>query len=176
MKEIEACGAKCYPVSRVGHDEWLESLLQGLADPFVVLDTDVVFHEVIEDFQHAGPMAGAFEPQHHNPVTDAVHWARLHPSVLFVNPRLIRERLRAWYCKHSGPAVPMFGYMVRQQWLPHPSGLHFADTACLLYNAIGGDPFRNPCGTGSPTCTVDRGRRSQANRSGAARCPHVGHR
>lgn len=152
---LDECSAKLFTRSTpqthcLRHDDWIESLLVGLEQPIVICDTDMVFHESVEDWAFDHPLAGAFEPTHWNPVTNAIHWARLHTSLLFVNPFYIRHTVKA--CLFNDvphvDTLPKPDLLVKQTWIPNtynhidgPSKMVFADTGCRLYRLIGGQAF-----------------------------------
>ena len=137
-KEIHAAVVRS---SAGQHDEWIDGLLRDQRDPIVIADTDMVFYERVEHWNFRHPLAGAYEPRHVNPVTKVVHWDRLHTSLLFVRPQDLRGRTdgRTWRL----PRLPfkVQDDLIRQRWIPTPTGLVFADTGCLLYQATGGDHF-----------------------------------
>lgn len=123
------------------HDRWLADLIATHSDEFVVCDTDMVFHESVEDWQFDGPMAGALEPRHRNPTTNLDHMERLHTSLLFLKPEKIRDRYHQW-SKGLPPVVfPELDDLVLQHIIPGPIPTLFADTAALLGHAVGMEPF-----------------------------------
>lgn len=139
-KEAERVGAHLYGSIDWRHDAWIDRLLQGNS-PIVICDTDMVFHESVEDWQFAEPLAGALEPDHCNPVSQARHLKRLHTSLLFARPVEIRDRVRQWCAQRPQVPYHVAPQLVRQQWLPLFGQTWFADTCALLCDAIGGQSF-----------------------------------
>lgn len=88
-------GARVLPRDHNRHDLWLEQRILMEMAPFVILDTDMVFHESMESIQCNLGLAGPWEPSHRNPVTGMRHHARLHTCCLFVDPAQVRRALRA---------------------------------------------------------------------------------
>jgi len=93
----EAVGASVTGRDHTRHDHWLERRILMEYQPFVICDTDMVFHASLEDvgFLPMVGIMGPYEPSHFNPVTRMRHAERLHTCLLFVHPERIRDQLRA---------------------------------------------------------------------------------
>lgn len=76
------------------HDHWLEHLILRAQSPFVIVDTDMVFHASMEGVATPEPLVGPWEPTHLNPVTGMQHQGRLHTCCLYVDPSAVRFALR----------------------------------------------------------------------------------
>jgi hypothetical protein len=142
LNQAKQVGAILVPAKRTTHDAWVkERLLTEKDGNHVICDTDMVFFRSIENWEFDHPFAGDLEPTHRNPVTAARHWERLHTSLLFFRPSDLRKWILLWKAKRPNVNCPQDPDLVSQQWLPSPEGLQFADTACLLYQAISGEEF-----------------------------------
>jgi len=87
-------GAVVHERNHTRHDLWLEQRILMEMKPFVICDTDMVFHASMEDIPCQRPMVGPWEPEHVNPVTGMRHHARLHTCCMYLDPAAIRETLR----------------------------------------------------------------------------------
>lgn len=125
------------------HDRWIESLVATEIEPFWIVDPDVVFHDSMETLSMPGEphLVGRLEPAWDCELTRALHVERLHTCCLWVNPSLVRERMRAQQAAHPcGPFAPeMLG--VRQTYVPERGVVRFYDTMAGIYQTIGGTPF-----------------------------------
>lgn len=68
------------------HPEWIRHVITENTGWNVICDTDMVFHEKVEDweFQHT-PMAGWYVPQFLCPYTKATTCSRIHTSLMWLN-------------------------------------------------------------------------------------------
>lgn len=125
------------------HGEWIETLLEVEDQPFWICDTDIIFHGRVEDL-FARPdgrlFAGRYEPEFTDRWLNCLHVARLHPSLMWFNPRALRAAIRAWPGKH-----PAFNtverLMIRWTFIPRAGGMTFYDTCAGLHHALGGTKF-----------------------------------
>lgn len=146
-KECEKVSANCsnrtiYPTV---HNRWISELIRDKSEPFFICDTDVIFHENFErfdfDFQ-AKALAGRLIPRFFDEVTGCITYERLHTSLLYINPMIIRRQVASFKSKLCTQSP----FYVDQDLVdPLMSVIHkqpyFHDTASQLYNAIGGKAF-----------------------------------
>jgi hypothetical protein len=133
----------------IEHHDWIRRLFREETDPFFVLDTDVGFWENFEhfDFSNAA-MAGRYVPQFFCRFANAITRPRLHTCLLYIDPVQVRNQVDAYasqfpdtYCTPR----PSLRDLVFPRYIPYKFGAvtknYFHDTCCLLYQAIGGQPF-----------------------------------
>jgi hypothetical protein len=126
------------------HSQWIEALIRDEVSPFWICDTDMVFHRAVEDWfprpAAAQLFAGRYEPEFFERWTQSQHVARLHPSLMWFNPRPLRAAIRAWPGKH-----PFFNSvektLIRWTFIPVAGKLCFYDTCAGLHHALGGELF-----------------------------------
>lgn len=140
-------GAVSYISTMQSHGQWIEGLIAYERDPFWIVDTDTVFFGKVEHWLDHWPdngsalFAGRYEPDFIDPWTKAVHVARLHPSMMWINPVPLRAAIRGW------PGKPEFfdsvqKNLIQWHWVPRNFSLHFYDTMAGLWQAgLGGVPF-----------------------------------
>lgn len=125
----------------ISHDHWVETLIKNENEPFFICDTDVVFSGEVEGFR-APMFGGRFEPEFHEEWTDSIHIARLHPSVMYLDPVAIRCAIREWRGRHIPSYFPnAIASLVRQQFLCKDGKTLFYDTCAGLHHAFGGTRF-----------------------------------
>lgn len=123
------------------HHVWLEQLLANETEPSVLLDTDVVIYENVEGWQFETALAGARIPEWQDEFTNAITRARLHPSLLFVNPVKYREAVAKYESQFPvTPFNPLIN-LVYPICQPFKQRAYFSDTLSLAYHAIGGTAF-----------------------------------
>lgn len=141
-----AAGARLVHTCAQSHDAWVEALLLRETRPFFIVDTDVVFFESLEeafDGDRDIELAGRLEPEFLEESTGAVHVDRLHTAVMYVNPELLRPRMRAWSGRFPAPwgNTAQMG-LVRQQFIPRGRQFPlFYDTTAGLWQAGLGVPL-----------------------------------
>lgn len=117
------------------HGEWINFITEHARSPFWICDTDVAFWSKVEG--GSGALCGRLIPEFRDPVTGMLTARRLHPSLLRINPQMVRYRT---------PETTSFN-PVPNLWqaasIPTADGWVFHDTASLAYNAFGGDAFTN---------------------------------
>lgn len=131
---------------RTIHHQWIEDIVTAAmgeekSEPFWFCDTDIVFWDEIT-FRGANPgvaIAGRYIPSFQD-VNFTRCWTheRLHPSLLYVNPKVLKEKLDEFI--KGFPPTP-FNPLVN---LFHPIHLppdEFHDTCGLLHRAVGGHRF-----------------------------------
>lgn len=136
-------GAQYVNIPMHSHGQWIENILSNEREPFWICDTDIVFFDKVQDWFTGSDelFAGRYEPEFWEEWTRTIHVARLHPSLMWINPQLLRAAMRAW------PGKQEFFNVVQQnliQWNIVPqSGRDqlFYDTCAGLYHALGGLRF-----------------------------------
>lgn len=154
MVESKLGESKCLTIEPTIHHKWIEQLLVTETEPFIILDTDMVFWKDCEWFDYADyPMAGRLIPQFFDPFTNCISKPRMHGSFLYLNPARIKQEIEAWRSNFpdtpfNPPANLIYPVMVP---LPPPREIEpfskpkrgvFYDTCALLYQAIGQDRER----------------------------------
>lgn len=123
------------------HHLFVEELCLTQQEPFALLDTDVCFYESVEDWKFSESLAGWRIPEFQDEFTGARTRARLHTSLLFVDPVMLRQDIAAYEAQFPvtpfNPLVNLFHPLC----LPFKSSGYFHDTASLLYHAVGGQAF-----------------------------------
>jgi hypothetical protein len=130
---------------RTIHHEWIESLVSTEDDPFVLLDTDVLFWRRCEHWRFERQLAGRLIPEYFDPWANCITRPRLHGSHLWIRPREVRPAIDSYRSQFPvtpfNPGANLF-YPV---YLPYAEKgqltNYFHDTCCLLYHAIGGEAF-----------------------------------
>lgn len=142
-------GAKFDNYPEVAHGVWIESLIYSENDPFIICDTDITLHQKVEHwFKNSDKLfAGRYEPEFYEPWTQSQHVSRLHPSLMWFNPRLLRAVIRSWPGNH-----PFLNsaqkHLIQWSFVPSNGSLLFYDTCAGLHHAFGGVAFtkeQNDC-------------------------------
>lgn len=79
------------------HADWIKYLIQTNDEPFIICDKDIVFYENMEeDFirNQNKALYGRLLPQFYDIVSKATSLKRFHPSLLLLNPKYIKERIK----------------------------------------------------------------------------------
>jgi hypothetical protein len=123
------------------HHQWLEELFAREQEPFIVLDCDTVFYEPVEGWKFDKSLAGWRIPEWFDAFAGAVTMARLHTSLLFVDPVKVRAEVEAYHSQFPdtvfNPKVNLFYPLC----LPYKRRARFYDTMAMMYHAIGGQSF-----------------------------------
>lgn len=143
-RAAQAVGASYANIPRVAHGAWIEFLLRRESEPFWICDGDIEFYGCVEDWfknpTERQLFAGRYEPEFFEEWTQSQHVARLHPSLMWFNPRPLRAAMRLWPGKH-----PFFHSvektLVRWAFVPDSGKLRFYDTCAGLHHALEGTPF-----------------------------------
>lgn len=141
--ETERVGGAFQNIGLISHGAWIEYLITHERSPFWITDSDTVLFDKVEHWFDGSdsPFSGRYEPEFIEPWTKTVHVARLHPSMMWINPALLRAAIRGW------PWKPEFFDSVQKQliqwhWVPRDGRLEFYDTMAGLWHAgLGGVPF-----------------------------------
>lgn len=133
-------------VCRMSHDYWISGLLHTSQEPFWICDTDVVFHRSVEQFVNERTvLAGRYEPPFLEPWSKTRKVDRLHTSLLYMHPLLIREATREWMTTWHPKGFPFLPEveLIRQTYVPAGDDRAplFYDSCAGLYQAIGGTRF-----------------------------------
>jgi hypothetical protein len=123
------------------HHKWIEGLLQSESEPFWILDTDVIFYDSMEGVDVSDALVGCRIPEWRDEFSGATTRSRLHPSLLYINPPSVKEKLAAF--RSVCPITPFtpFGNPICPLCLPLNGKMYFHDTMSLMYHAIGGRSF-----------------------------------
>ena len=145
MLACQQGGFRYERLSLRSHGQWIEALLDTQDDPFWICDTDIMFHGPVEHWFEANNQAcwaGRFEPEYRDPVTKAIHMARLHPSLMWFNTGALRAAIRGW------PGLHEFFHsvertLIRWSFIPFRGEIIFLDTMAGLFGAMPkrGRPF-----------------------------------
>jgi hypothetical protein len=124
------------------HGTWIESLVQTQLRPFWICDTDIVFSGPLEPMFGAHCLAGRLEPAFDEAWTGTLHVERLHPSLMWINPAVLRAEMRAMMTKI--PWRPMDGDcpLILPHFIPRRGkSTLFYDATAGLWQAGIGTPF-----------------------------------
>lgn len=143
-------GARFDNFPEVAHGVWIESLLYHEREQFWICDTDVTFHKPVEHWfvESKELFAGRYEPEFYEPWTQSQHVARLHPSLMWFNPGMLRAAIRVWPGGNNEFLHTVEKNLIRWSFVPVRGGLFFYDTCSGLHHALGGKPFdkeQNDC-------------------------------
>lgn len=138
----EGCPFRNLPMR--SHGAWIEELLETENSGFWIVDTDVVFFQAIEDWfndESEALFAGRKEPAFIDPWTNSIHVERIHPSLMWFNPRLLRAEIRRWPGVHDFLNTAERN-LIRWNFVPvRGERKRFYDTCAGLYHAIEGQVF-----------------------------------
>lgn len=123
------------------HHLWIEGLCHNEQEQFCLCDTDVIFYESVEGWKFDSALAGWRSPEWDDEFSGCITRARLHPSLLFIDPVKVREEALKYESRIANspftPRVNLFYPMV----FPFHERPYFYDTLGCLYHAIGGTAF-----------------------------------
>lgn len=123
------------------HHEWIEMLVNTETEPFIILDTDVIFWDKFDLGFINRPIAGRYTPRFYCKFTKAFTMHRLHTSLMYINPTEVKREMwavKSWFNQtRFNPIINPF-YPVQ---IPDKEKSLFFDTCALLYHAIGGQAF-----------------------------------
>lgn len=143
-------GAQFTNIPKTAHGEWIEQLVAHERNPFWIVDTDIVFFDKVEDWFTGAEndilFSGRLEPEFWEEWTKTQHVARLHPSLMWLNPQALRAQLRGWPkadgMMSSVETNPFRWHMVPYRKLGEVTN-YFHDTCAGLYHAHGGTKFHD---------------------------------
>jgi hypothetical protein len=109
--------------------------------PFIICDTDMVFHESVENFDYTNcHLCGPLIPQFYCSFAKAITRPRLHGCFLYFNPEKIRSRIKEFESHlNLNRFTPLADY-INPLLLPLNGKMVFWDTCAMLHEAIGGTP------------------------------------
>lgn len=123
------------------HHLFIEKLCLRSGEPFVILDTDVCFYDEVESWKFSTSLAGWRIPEWRDDFSGCVTRARLHTSLLFIDPVKLREDISKFYENvfesEFTPRANLFHPLI----VPFKGRGYFSDTASMLYHAVGGQSF-----------------------------------
>lgn len=140
LSDCERCRCSTFDTHTI-HHEWINLLVHNAEHPFWILDTDVIFYGEVGTPPADMPLWGWRIPEWQDEFSGCVTRARLHTSLLWINPGEINRRYRAF--RHNipetvfTPAVNLINPLV----IPLKARGYFYDTCAMLYHAVGGKPF-----------------------------------
>jgi hypothetical protein len=142
-KEVEKIGATFQLVSFTSHDQWIEALVLMSQEYFWICDTDIAFWSSVEGWEKPSHFSGRFEPEFLEKWMGTQHVARLHTSLMQIDPAPVRSAMRSWACQI--PAVwrrtAQFPF-IQMHFIPVRGGKPLCyDTCAGLWQAGFGTPF-----------------------------------
>lgn len=139
-----AVGAYYLDIPNTPHGTWIEKLVANERDPFWILDTDVVFFEPVQDWftgrENEVLFAGRREPQFWEDWTKTIHVSRLHPSLMYFNPQLLRAAMRSWPQGQEFLATVECNFF-KWQMVALDGKMYFHDTMSGASHALAGTEF-----------------------------------
>lgn len=123
------------------HHVWIEELVGTEQEPFYICDTDLHFFRDFQLFAFKGALAGWRIPEWRDEFSGAITRARLHTSLLYINPVMVREAMDRF--KSGTPDTPFtpIANLFNPLIVPLKGTKIFYDTCSMLYQAIGGEAF-----------------------------------
>jgi hypothetical protein len=138
-------------IAKTAHGSWIEGLVANEREPFWILDTDVVFFGPVQDWfvgrENDVIFAGRKEPTFWEDWTKTIHISRLHPSLMYFNPQLMRAAMRGWPRGQEFLETVECNFF-RWQMVPLDGKMYFHDTMSGASHALGGTEFtpeQNEC-------------------------------
>jgi hypothetical protein len=123
------------------HHKWIEGLIEQNREPFWIVDTDCIFFGKVEDWTFDAPLAGWRIPEWNDAFSGCITRARLHTSLLYLDPVKIKAAVREYESKIADtPFTPKVN-LIHPLVIPFKNKSYFYDTCSLLYHAIGGVAF-----------------------------------
>lgn len=123
------------------HHIFVEKLCGEQHEPFILLDTDMIMYDEVESWKFDKSLAGWRIPEWKDVFTGAVTRARLHTSLLFINPVKLRAEIEVYHSQFPdtpfNPKVNLFYPLC----YPFKGRGYFSDTCSMLYHAVGGQSF-----------------------------------
>ncbi len=136
-----AAGCKLNSIKETTHHDWISGLLLEQNEPFWLVDPDVIFYGKVEHWEFGGPLAGYRIPEFNDPFLKAITRARLHTSLLYVNPEYVRLAWKSYLGRHPSTRFNPAADCVNPLYMPLNRQTIFYDTMALMYHAIGGEQF-----------------------------------
>lgn len=124
------------------HHEWIEDLVHNQDEPFIILDTDVVFHK---QFDVTGLdqtyLSGDYVPQFFDKFSGCITMPRLHTSLLYIDPVEVGKRLDVWQSRILKTPFTPSAKVIHPMVIPVHGTNYFYDTCSVLFHAISGTKF-----------------------------------
>lgn len=144
--ETAAVGGVFSPLPEpMQHDAWIERLVETMAEPFWIVDTDVVFFGAVEGWKFRRSFAGEFQSEFFCEHTGMIHRERLHTAVMWMDPVRLRSEMLEWGGQLGKIPFVLAMPWIRQTIQPMRVGnrrkIYFYDSTAGLHHAIGGQAF-----------------------------------
>lgn len=139
--DVDAAGGTLVIDDEVTHHEWIRMLLSKEDQPFWISDTDIIYFRKVEHWVFDAPMAGYRVPEFFDEFTQATTRARLHTSLLYLDPVRVRTAAQNYLKRHPSTQFNPPVDLVNPLYLPLNGQTYFYDTCSLLFHAIGGKAF-----------------------------------
>lgn len=123
------------------HHQWLEQLCSIDTEPFIALDTDVICYSKIEDWSFNTSLAGWRIPEWEDEFTKCCTRARLHTSLLFIDPVKLRDEVEKYMAQFPVTPFNPMANLFYPLCVPMNQHTYFYDTMAMMYHAIGGTAF-----------------------------------
>lgn len=123
------------------HHEWIEALVKRENEPFWICDGDMVFYDKVEDWKFSTSLAGWRIPEWQDEFTKARTRARLHTSLLYIDPVKLRADIVRYESQFPKTVFNPLVNLFHPLCLPLKEQGTFYDTCSLLHNAVGGTAF-----------------------------------
>lgn len=123
------------------HHEWLQKLIFREQEPFWIVDTDVIFYSTVERWRLDSHLAGWRIPEWNDDFSGCITRARLHTSLLYIDPAKVRSAAIAYERKIANTVFTPKVNLIFPLVVPMKGKPYFYDTCSLLYHAIGGQAF-----------------------------------
>jgi hypothetical protein len=136
------------PYEFMQHHTWIETKVRVGAEPFWICDTDIVLHNAVETWTFDAPIAGRWIPEFVDAFTRRITHGRLHTSLLWMNPVMIRNGIRTIDAlSERHPCKTPISYFAPVLHSHRENcGLvrhYLYDTCAQLYHCIGGQKFND---------------------------------
>ena len=126
------------------HHEWIEKLFLDEAEPFWILDTDVVLWSSVEDWDMSECfLSGTYTPRFHDPFTKCDTQSRLHTCLMYFDPIKIMSKVTDRLARHVETPFNPCVNLIHPVMIPTQDRTFFFDTCALLHQAIGGTAFKD---------------------------------
>lgn len=123
------------------HHKWIEELIETEREPFWICDTDMIFYSSVEEWEFDTALAGYLIPEFQDQFTGAITRSRLHTSLMYVNPVMVRDQLEKYEAQFPVTPFNPLANPYHPLCLPFNGRGYFYDTCSMLYHSIGGTSF-----------------------------------
>ncbi len=134
-------GATFKNIDATIHHLWIEQLCATENEPFILCDCDQIFYKSVEEWSFNTALAGWRIPEWEDEFTKCCTRARLHTSLLFIDPVKLRRAIE--YYKAQFPITPFnpIANLFYPLCVPMKKHTFFYDTMAMAYHAVGGTAF-----------------------------------